>query len=674
MTTEREDDDTAPDNLYHTQTSIQPAPDSAVRIGNYDVLSLLGRGGMGEVYLARHSRMKDRLYAVKTILPQGASRDVVSRFEREISVLSKLAHPNFLYAVDAGEHDGKLYLVTEYIDGIDLTKLVKQAGKLQVADACEIVRQMALGLAAAHAANIIHRDIKPSNVMLDRTGKAKILDLGLALIHDSPDLALTNDRNVIGTPEYMSPEQWHGSHHVTPASDIYSLGCTLHFLLAGAPPFSVKEYPTLPLIMGAHLEQSPPTLIDLVPNIDPGLSDLVARCLAKNPEQRPQSCGEIAEALTPWAAGSNLGTLVAEVLPPSTHRSRIVETPRQEISNLPTHNDEWSRVKSEFQWNWPLMYAGALVVLLCLASLTMAYFGPGTTEAWTRRFDRLQDQKVPAGTGFLIEAARIILFVTCICGVCMLRFAEPVRRFFSPQLNVPAVWIARTVVILMIAFFLRAEVARHWNPSAAGADMVKWAAAHGIETTAEKEIVPYRWYLPYSVSIYIFVFAGMITCPLLQFFLSDFGYLQKRLTALAANQAATSKPQAKLALLYQFAHGCRDLTARYVDAGGVLAIGIQYDYWIGRKTLSDDGFATVVLAWVTIGIMAGLFLVICYVYSRALEITASSFGAHDFQTDQAMNQMGLIWLLKSSLLNRLSGLACLSLIVVAVIAMLSKSL
>lgn len=665
--------ETSPNDGFLTRTSIQAAP-AALRIGNYELVKLLGRGGMGEVHLACHARMKDRRYAIKTILPHGASAGVISRFEREITVLSKLAHPNFLYAVDAGEHEGKLYLVTEFIDGIDLTKLVAKVGPLPVADACEIVRQMALGLAAAHAENIIHRDIKPSNVMLDRSGKPKILDLGLALIHNSSDLALTTERNVIGTPEYMAPEQWRGSHDVTPASDIYSLGCTLFFLVTGAPPFSAKKYPSLPMLMEAHLGGEPPEMIELIPTIDRGLSELVVRCLAKLPEERPRDCSEIAEALASFAAGSDLKELVAKTVPEAaTAKATSIEAPREDISNLPTQNDDWSRFQEKFEWNWPLVFAGTFIILLCLASLMMAYFGPGTTEAWSRHFDRLQDKNVPAGTGFIIETVRIILFVTTISAVCMLRFAEPLRRFLSPQLNVPAVWIARCVVLFLIAFFIRAEGTREWNPSGAGAELTKWAAERGIETTPEKEAVPYRWYLPYTICIYVFVFAGLIACPLLQFCLSDFRYLRKRLAALAENLAATRKPQAKVALLYQFAHGCRDLTARYVDAGGVLAIGIQYDFWIGKYTMSDQGFAIEVLAWATVAMMVVLFLVICYVYSRAIELTANSCGAHDMQTEQGLNQIGLIWLLKSALLNRMSGLACLSLAIVAAVALLTRS-
>jgi len=652
----------------------------AQQIGNYDLVKLLGKGGMGEVYLARHSRFAGRLYAVKTVLQRHADSNGISRFNREIDVLAKLAHPNLLYAIDAGTHEGRLYLVTEFIDGMDLSHLVKIKGRLSVADACEIVRQMSLGLGAAHASKIVHRDIKPSNVMISRSGQVKVLDLGLALIHDDSAQSLTDFRTALGTPEYMPPEQWSGSHNVTSASDIYSIGCTLQFLLTGEPPFPAREYPTLPILMKAHLEGVPKDLKHLCPTADAVLADLVKRCLSKEADKRPLDCHEIQVILAPFCQQANLKLLATELLPPpepgahSSDVNPLMFANSNETLALPEKNDVWSRINEvESKLSLPLILLSLSFVLLSLASLTMAYYGPGTTETWARRFDRLQDRAVPVGTGFLIEAFRSILFLVSTSAICFFRFREPLRRFFSLNFNVPAVWIARIVILLLVCFFLKAEINRHWYPNESGAEMAEWGVARGIDTSAEKEIVPYRWYLTYSLCNYIFLFVGLIACPLLQFLLSDFIYLKKRLLVLSKNQKIARTSREKLALLHQFGFGCRELTARYVDVAGVLAIGIQYEFWIGRWTLTDDGFATEILAMVIVASVITFFLIICHIYSQGIEITAKSIDSHDFEQEHALSQMGLVWLLKSSLLNRLSGMAFLSLGLIMLIVLMNRN-
>jgi hypothetical protein len=266
---------------------------------------------------------------------------------------------------------------------------------------------------------------------------------------------------------------------------------------------------------------------------------------------------------------------------------------------------------------------------------------------------------------------RAVLFLGSTAAVCLYRFSVPLRRFFSYKLNEKTVWIARIIVVMLVSFFLTAEFSRHWNAEAAGADMVEWAKSHHIETTAEREIIPYRWYLPYSLCNYVFIFAGLIACPSLQFLLSDHRYLRARLSQLGESLGSAPDSKTKLALLHRFGLGCRDLTSRYVDAAGVLALGIHYEYWIGRWTLSDDGFATEVLAQFVVTIMVLFFLMICHIYSKGIELAAKSFGEHDFEQEQALGRMSLYWFLKTSLVNRLSGIACLSLLFVAGAALLT---
>jgi serine/threonine protein kinase len=214
------------------------------RLGEYQLLAKLGEGGMGAVYKARQTNL-DRMVALK-VLPASRSQDheAIARFYREMRAVGRLRHPNIVEALDAREIDGSPMLAMEYLDGIDLSKLVHQVGQLPVADACELIRQAALGLQHAHEHGQVHRDIKPSNLMLTVDGTVKILDLGLALLDPArpQGLEMTAAGRALGTADYISPEQVTDSHSVDIRSDIYSLGCTLYKLLGGRAPFSGPQY------------------------------------------------------------------------------------------------------------------------------------------------------------------------------------------------------------------------------------------------------------------------------------------------------------------------------------------------------------------------------------------------------------------------------------------------
>src|SRR5262245_22541605 len=231
-----------------------------LRLGPYHMLEPIGSGGNGQVFKARHDKM-NRLVAVKLLRPELASdRETVQRFHREIEVIGQLSHPNIVHALEAGPIGSVLVLVTEYIDGIDLERLVRRSGPLPVFQACDYVRQAARGLAHAHQAGLVHRDIKPSNLIVSKPrsgegpetvregsghGTIKIMDFGLARLQQPAPGSPTGNLTVLGgagvmqgTPEYMSPEQALDFHSADGRADLYSLGCTLYFLLAGQPPFS----------------------------------------------------------------------------------------------------------------------------------------------------------------------------------------------------------------------------------------------------------------------------------------------------------------------------------------------------------------------------------------------------------------------------------------------------
>ncbi len=217
-------------------------------IGNYVILDKLGVGGMGVVFKARHRRL-GRIVALK-ILPPSFARDrtALARFRREVEAAGKLKHPNIVAALDADEDRGVHFLVMDYVEGRDLDRVVRQRGPLSVVEAIESLIQAARGLAAAHAEGIVHRDIKPSNLMLDTAGTVRVLDLGLARIVDASNPfgqaaggRLTESGMYMGTVDYMPPEQAEDSRRADHRADIYSLGCTLYYLLAGREPFPAES-------------------------------------------------------------------------------------------------------------------------------------------------------------------------------------------------------------------------------------------------------------------------------------------------------------------------------------------------------------------------------------------------------------------------------------------------
>jgi hypothetical protein len=280
------------------------------RIREYQLLRPLGQGGMGSVYLARHTRLQ-RDVALKFLLGPVASDPAYrARFEREMAVVGQLDHPNLIRAYDAGAEGAHLFLAMELLDGQDLARLVAQRGPLPLADACEVVRQAALGLDYAHAHGLVHRDVKPANLFLTRAGVVKVIDLGLARVTDGPAPGgeLSRQHTLLGTPDCMAPEQWDNAA-VDRRADLYALGCTLFVLLTGQPPFTPQRPDSWAGWMDAHRWQPPPDLRQRLPDVPAELAELVAALLAKDPRQRPATACEVAQRLAPWATGHSVGHL-----------------------------------------------------------------------------------------------------------------------------------------------------------------------------------------------------------------------------------------------------------------------------------------------------------------------------------------------------------------------------
>lgn len=268
------------------------------RIGHYDLLRSIGRGGGGEVFEAMHIRLRRRL-AVKILSKKDTADETVRRrFFREMESIGQLNHPHIVHAHDAGEADGTLYLAMELVNGENVESLARRVGTLPVAEACEIVRQAALGLQHVHENGLVHRDLKPSNLLTSAAG-VKIADLGLALLHreNSKDDQLTGHHTILGTADYIAPEQTEKSHDVDIRADIYSLGCTLFRLLAGRAPFSVPENNTPMKKMWAHQSHPIPDIQQFRSDVPPKLIALLHKSMAKIPDDRFAEPWELAEAL-----------------------------------------------------------------------------------------------------------------------------------------------------------------------------------------------------------------------------------------------------------------------------------------------------------------------------------------------------------------------------------------
>lgn len=281
------------------------------RVGQYELLRRIGRGGGGEVYEARHSRLNRRV-AIKVLSAKNAGDEHSRlRFLREMESIGQLHHPHIVQAYDAGDVNGVLYLAMELINGPDVETLARRVTTLSIADACEIVRQSALGVQHAHENRLVHRDLKPSNLLISQSG-VKVADLGMALLKegDAEDENLTDSCVIMGTGDYLAPEQTEGAHYVDIRADLYSLGCTLYRLLAGRPPFAAFGSGSVMQKLMAHVNKPVPDIASFRPDVPDALKSILSKLLAKNRDDRFSEPRDLADALVPLCHGSNLPLLL----------------------------------------------------------------------------------------------------------------------------------------------------------------------------------------------------------------------------------------------------------------------------------------------------------------------------------------------------------------------------
>jgi serine/threonine protein kinase len=424
------------------------APHDALpeQLGDYRIIGRIGQGGMGTVYEAYHTKLK-RHVALKVLTPH-LTRDAksIARFDREMEAVGRVDHPNIVRAMDAREIDGTRILVMEYVAGMNLEEVAVRVDRLNVADACEVVRQVAAGLQCAFQNGLIHRDIKPSNLMVFRvecpasrvpshaadddgpstldsrhsTPIVKILDLGLALLRASSDGSWgsgetladgTGLGTVMGTADYMAPEQVTDSHSVDIRADIYSLGCTLYRLLPGQPPFSGPQYQTAFEKMVGHARDTAAPIQSIRADVPDPLAATIERMMAKDRERRFSTPGEVAAALRPFVAGADLGRLCSVLadgtksqVDTSNQQDRVGTAPgvshAAEVALAPTAA-RMPPVSRRPWWQRVVVAAGLLLVLA-----GGLYVGVITVRIKDKQGKTTADVKVEVPEGGTAEVAK----------------------------------------------------------------------------------------------------------------------------------------------------------------------------------------------------------------------------------------------------------------------------
>jgi serine/threonine protein kinase len=517
------------------------------RLGQYRLLEELGRGGMGHVYKAVHTIM-ERVVAVKVILPELVENPLaLDWFRREVRAATQLVHPNIVMAYDANEADGVHFLVMEYVDGTNLDVLVRREGPLPLPRACELMRQCALALQHAHEKGMVHRDVKPANVLIPREGTAggplvKLVDFGLARLHKQAaggTIAVQTASGLLGTPDYIAPEQCRDIHAADIRSDLYSLGGTFYFVLTGRVPFD-GESAMEKLVK--HLMDEPEPVEGRRPDVPPAVAGIVRRLMAKKPEHRYQTPAELAEALAPWCepkkgeAGARggpphfppVGEPDTAVEGPTTRRPALgptnclkrvkVFTPEDAenaptvvapdrlgshpIANLPPEGP--AVIVASAAPPRPSADAECPTVVLGVAPAPAAEVAPPRIDPalrkgwrhWGRVVEALAERKAPGISGREYRALYVGLLEACRAHAAA--DEGPWRAFFAQAEEVVKPWLelhtlAHTEPELLRALARRcAEVAWELNGRRAPLNVARWAGVLLLAACVALFLLPWR--------------------------------------------------------------------------------------------------------------------------------------------------------------------------------------
>lgn len=383
--------------LNHWQAEQLKVGRSKFNLGPYQILDSIGQGGMGQVFKAEH-RLMGRVVAIKVLPRHRSTPDAIASFTREIRAQARFDHENLVRAFDAG-HDGNVYfLVTEFVPGADLRKLVRARGKLSMQDAATIISQAARGLAHAHGRGMVHRDVKPGNLLVTPGGQTKVSDLGLAGFLGVEDPGDPRAGRIVGTADYLSPEHITAPSNLSPASDVYSLGCTLYYAVTGKVPFPGG---TSRDKARRHCEETPLNPRRFSLDLSDEFIDVIAAMMEKDPERRLRSAEEVVARLAPWAVdsvtaeelGSRLGSLrpvapsISDTQPglfddlslahdPSSSQvsQRTDPVASAQHETLPDMDRPATLIPDEPEYSWTLALA-VLVPLLLAAGLLVASVG-----------------------------------------------------------------------------------------------------------------------------------------------------------------------------------------------------------------------------------------------------------------------------------------------------------
>jgi serine/threonine protein kinase len=346
--------------------------------GPFRILTPIGRGGMGTVFLVRDQR-SDHLAALKVLPPRLARTEerMVARFRREMDLSRKVSHPHLAWTYDVGEYCGVFYIAMEYIPGHNLSRLVNLEGPMHWKRAARIGAEIATALDHAHGEGVIHRDLKPSNVMITPNDHAKVLDLGLAMTHGEvveDAMVVGGQGYIVGSMDYIAPEQTLDAAGVDGRCDLYSLGCTLYYALTGRPPFpggTSREK------IHKHRTAKPTPIAELAPDLPPGLVDLIERLMSKDPAGRPATAAAAAQELRGWATGEVVAPMDPAEVPfderalsdaPSSSEFSLVTLPEVEILEEVPQEKRWS------PWPVILLAGSAAVLMLAVLVVVLGWF------------------------------------------------------------------------------------------------------------------------------------------------------------------------------------------------------------------------------------------------------------------------------------------------------------